>query len=78
MVAAPFLYRVHSRVSSLACGGNSYQEMDAEGQAKGHQQLLMWDPASVHQCCYVIAWIKQHERATVVNMSRLSKMKLSQ
>lgn len=70
MAAAPFLYRVYPRVSSLACGGNSYQEMDAEEQEKGHQQLLIWDPVFVHQCCSLVTWIKQHERTVVVNMSR--------
>ena len=60
MAAAPSLYRGHSQISSLACGGNPYQETGAEGQARGHPQLLGWDPAFAHQCCAVRAWIKQH------------------
>lgn len=52
--------------------------MDAEGQARGHPQLLVQGLAFVYQCCTVRARIKQHEGAAVVNMSRLLKMKLSQ
>ena len=78
IAAAPSLYGVRSGVSSLACGDNPYRETDAEGQARGHPQLLMWDPASVHQCCTVRAWIKPHEGAVVVNISRFLQMKLRQ
>lgn len=51
--------------------------LDAEGQVRGHLQLLVWDPASAHQCCALRAWIKHHQGATMVNMSRLLKIKLS-
>lgn len=78
MASAPLLYRVRSRVSSLACGGNPYQETDAEGQARAKPQLLTSDPAFAHQRCTVRARIKQHGGTAVVNMSRLLKMKLSQ
>lgn len=78
MAAAPLMYGLCSGVSSLTCGGNPCQETDAEGQVRGHPQLLVWDPAFAHQCCTVGAWIKQHKGAVVVNMSRLLKMKLSQ